>query len=474
MKDKTKTLLSNTFYFAIAGLGAKLMVFLMVPVYTHILSAGEYGIVSIIQTTNSFLYPILTLYISNAVLRFCFIKTNRTEDVFMIGMRVCIVASLLNIPIVWIMARFSLFENVSEYMYLMPIMFTTHVFNNLFNDFSRCIDKVRLSALNGILNTFIIIACSILFMVIMQMGVIGYLLSFIIADSISVAFMMYFCQIKKYFTKKYNRPLAQEMYKYSLPLVPNRLSWWIFTSMNQYLILYILGEQFVGIYSASMRIPTILTVLCGIFTQAWLLSALEDYGSDENKIFIKSIHVKFVSIVTSLTSFLILFSYPLSQLLLSGEFSSSWRIIPFMFIAVCLGSLVGFYESVFLAEKKNLILLVATFIGTLVSTFAVITLLKYYKLIVVSLSLMVGYIIICSILKLKIKKFISDIGLSNRRYSLYITLMIVEAFCVAMNYYFCAVLCFFALGLINRRGLSTIARNVISELVIYKEKLKND
>ena len=472
MNDKTKTLLSNTFYFAVAGLGAKLMVFLMVPVYTYILNTSEYGIVSIIQTTNSFLYPILTLYISNAVLRFCFIKTNRVEDVFMIGVRVCVVASILNVPIVYILSRFSLFENVAAYMYLMPVMFAANVFNNLLNDFSRCINKVRLSAVNGIMNTFIIVLCSIIFMVILRLGVIGYLLSFIIADVTSVLFMGYFCRIKDYITRNYNKPLALEMYRYSLPLVPNRLSWWIFTSMNQYIILFILGEQFVGIYSASMRIPTILTVLCSIFTQAWLLSALDNYGTEESKAFIKSVHIKFSTVVTFMTSLLILLSYPLSQLLLSGEFSSAWRIIPFLFIAVCLGSLVGFYESVFLAEKKNITLLIATFTGAILSTLSVLGLLKCYGLIVVSLSLMVGYIVICTILKLKVKRFIPDIGLSDKRFFLYIAILIVEAFCVTNGFYLIGAVCVLILGLIYRTVLLSIAQKTVMGIITYRDRLK--
>ena len=472
MNDKTKTLLSNTFYFAVAGLGAKLMVFLMVPVYTYILNTSEYGIVSIIQTTNSFLYPILTLYISNAVLRFCFIKTNRVEDVFMIGVRVCVVASILNVPIVYILSRFSLFENVAAYMYLMPVMFAANVFNNLLNDFSRCINKVRLSAVNGIMNTFIIVLCSIIFMVILRLGVIGYLLSFIIADVTSVLFMGYFCRIKDYITRNYNKPLALEMYRYSLPLVPNRLSWWIFTSMNQYIILFILGEQFVGIYSASMRIPTILTVLCSIFTQAWLLSALDNYGTEESKAFIKSVHIKFSTVVTFMTSLLILLSYPLSQLLLSGEFSSAWRIIPFLFIAVCLGSLVGFYESVFLAEKKNITLLIATFTGAILSTLSVLGLLKCYGLIVVSLSLMIGYIVICTILKLKVKRFIPDIGLSDKRFFLYIAILIVEAFCVTNGFYLIGAVCVLILGLIYRTVLLSIAQKTVMGIITYRDRLK--
>lgn len=68
---------------------------------------------------------------------------------------------------------------------------------------------------------------------------------------------------------------------FSMPLVSNQISWWALSSVNRYVMLAWLGVSAVGIYSATLRIPSILTVLCDIFAQAWLLSALKDYGTDE-------------------------------------------------------------------------------------------------------------------------------------------------------------------------------------------------
>lgn len=53
---KTKELLSNTFLFTIANMGSKILVFLMVPFYTYVLTPWEYGIAGVVQTTASLLF----------------------------------------------------------------------------------------------------------------------------------------------------------------------------------------------------------------------------------------------------------------------------------------------------------------------------------------------------------------------------------------------------------------------------------
>lgn len=87
MNTKVKELLSNTLLFTVANLGSKLMVFLMVPLYTAVLSTDEYGIADMVQTTATMLIPILTAMIAEGVLRFCFLKEYSSNEVFSIGIR---------------------------------------------------------------------------------------------------------------------------------------------------------------------------------------------------------------------------------------------------------------------------------------------------------------------------------------------------------------------------------------------------
>ena len=46
--DKYKKLISNTFIFAVGTFSSKLLVFLLMPLYTRVLTPEDYGVVNLI------------------------------------------------------------------------------------------------------------------------------------------------------------------------------------------------------------------------------------------------------------------------------------------------------------------------------------------------------------------------------------------------------------------------------------------
>lgn len=64
-------LLKNSALLVIGNFASKILVFFLVPFYTTVLSTEEYGAADLITTTVNLLYPVLTVMISTAVLRFC-------------------------------------------------------------------------------------------------------------------------------------------------------------------------------------------------------------------------------------------------------------------------------------------------------------------------------------------------------------------------------------------------------------------
>lgn len=67
---KYKKLIENSGIFFIANFGSKVITFLLVRFYTEYLTTSEYGVADVITTTVSLAIPIITLCITEAVLRF--------------------------------------------------------------------------------------------------------------------------------------------------------------------------------------------------------------------------------------------------------------------------------------------------------------------------------------------------------------------------------------------------------------------
>ena len=80
MKNKYSYLSKNILLFSISSFGQKILAFLLVPLYTSVLSTADYGTVDLITTTVSILVPVFTINISEGVLRFT-LKDKDNKDV---------------------------------------------------------------------------------------------------------------------------------------------------------------------------------------------------------------------------------------------------------------------------------------------------------------------------------------------------------------------------------------------------------
>lgn len=443
MELKIKRLLSNTLLFTVANLGSRIMVFFMVPLYTMILTTEEYGVSDLVQTTAMLLFPVLSLSVSDAVLRFCFVKDYSTSDVLSVGLKVTLKGTFICFIVSLLLFFIPMFKPLGLYVLFIPIFYVTISYSNLLHKFARGIEKVRASAEGGLLSTVLVVAFNLLFLLVFKLGILGYLLAYSLAELVAIVYMACRCRINEYtvaLSVDSDNVLQKQMLRYSLPLVQNSLSWWALSSINRYVMLAWLDVASVGIYSATLRIPTILNVLADIFAQAWLLTALKDYGDAESKQFINKMYRKYFWLLLTLTSVIILLSRPLARFLLTGEFSSYWWMIPYLFISVFLGALVGFLGSVFSAERKNQMQFISTLTGALFTIGITIIFLKNHGIIIAALATMVGYFVIWLIRRIAVKKYIKlDVKLSWTLVMLII--LIVEAVLVGKGQYLYACLC---------------------------------
>ena len=69
-RNKYGYLAKNTLLFTVSSFSSKILSFLLVPLYTNVLSTADYGIADIVSTTSTLLTFVVSLNISESVLRF--------------------------------------------------------------------------------------------------------------------------------------------------------------------------------------------------------------------------------------------------------------------------------------------------------------------------------------------------------------------------------------------------------------------
>lgn len=281
MREKYHKLFNNSLLFTIGNLGSKLITFIMLPLYTYKMSTSEFGVTDLAQTTITLLLPIIYLSIFDAVLRFGLDKDSDEQAILINAFFLTCMSSLIIGLLYPLLLHFNL-----KYSGYVVIILILQGFQNLFSQYAKAINQVRLFALNGILLSFTTALFNVIFLAFLNMSVRGFFLSLVLSNAISNIFLIYRANIIHNLNfKKFDLTHLMEMLKFSIPLIPNSIAWWINNTISRYFILFFLGVTSNGIFAVSNKIPALLTIINSIFYQSWQMSAIEEYKSDDREVF---------------------------------------------------------------------------------------------------------------------------------------------------------------------------------------------
>ena len=278
----------NIAFITIGNFASKILSFLMVPFYTAYLSTQEFGISDLMTTTINLIMPFFTILLSESLLRFALDKNYDRKTVFTTGL---VVASIGTLAFLCFSPLALLYDKLGEYYVLFVGYYIVVAFHNIFAYFTRGIDKVFVYSLSGVVQTLVFLGFNIVLIGVLKTGVRGYLLSMIIGTVVSIIILFLGAKLYKYISlSSFSKSVLREMVGYSMPMIPNSISWWVSNSSDKYILTIFSGLSITGIYSMSQRIPSVFAVVSTIFMGAWQISAVEDFGSDESRKFFSDVY----------------------------------------------------------------------------------------------------------------------------------------------------------------------------------------
>lgn len=118
MANRAKYLFNNTLIFAIGNFGTKLISFFLVPIYTYTLSVADYGTADLVTTVSFVMAPMLTLNLSDAVLRFPLDKKGNDNQILTVGIVALLFAHLVGLLMIPLAKQFSNTADFATLMYL--------------------------------------------------------------------------------------------------------------------------------------------------------------------------------------------------------------------------------------------------------------------------------------------------------------------------------------------------------------------
>lgn len=360
--DKYKKLLSNTLIISIGTFASKLLVYFLMPLYTAILSKEQYGTADLITNAANLLIPFCCIGITHGVFRFAADEEENNKVVFSSGATVLLLSSTVFLLLSPFISFIPYFES---YAWLIAFYVISSNFHTLAKEYIRAKGYMKLYAVQSILGTALTIAFNLLFLIPMKLGVTGYVLSVAVADAVGTVFLIIYAKLYKDFSfKLVSKSKIKEMLKYSLPMMPTTVIWWITNVSDRFIVTSICGSGENGLYSAAYKIPTVIALVAGVFNEAWQISAISE-SKDEKEVsdFFSAVFERYQAILFLGCSMLIPFTPLATRILLNESYFTAWTFMPVLLVATVFSSLVTFIGTIYTVKKRTTMSLITAAIG---------------------------------------------------------------------------------------------------------------
>lgn len=401
---KYKKLATDTLLFGFSSFGSKFIYLFLTPLYTSFLTTNQYGLVDLIMTTIEFLYPFLTLGISEAVLRFAFEKGKIRNGTLNTAILFVISSTLI---LAFCYPFVKNIGSIFDYWKIFVITYFLYNLNLCFSNFIKGLGKTKLIACSGLIQTFIVVFSNIILIVIYKYGLLGYLYSIVIGYSSSIIILFFYGNLYRYLKPIcINKSLLISLLKYSLPLIPAIIAWTVNSAVDKYMIIYFCGLSDNGIYSVARKIPTILTTFSGVFLQAWQLTAIDTYSQKNYHIVFSNIYGVFnLFLVGCVIVFIPLIKF-IVKLLFAESYFDAWEVVSFLLISALFSALSGFLASVFRATKKTKGLSFSVSIGAIINIIINFFLIQFIGIKGAAIATAISFMVVWIIRFVQVQRFL--------------------------------------------------------------------
>lgn len=390
MEKKYSKLGFNMIWMLMGNFATKFLLFFLVPFYTSYMSTSEFGTADLISTAVGLVTPIFSVLISESILRFTLDSSLEKKQILTISIWVIVFGFFC---LVLFSPLLCLSDAMSPYILEFVLYYFFGTLCLTLQQYTKGLEHIKVFTISSIINTMSNVLFAILFLCFCDFGVKGYLYSIILGYFVTIIYIVFreHVWVNLIHFKIIDRVLARRIIRYSVPLVPNSLSWWVNNSLDKFIVTYFCGTSVNGVYAIAYKIPSFMNAISSVFTSAWQISAVENFGSKESRDFFSDIYIKYSSLYIIVTSVLLFFMQPLAKILFSDEFYHAWKYACILIIASMFQALCGFVGTVYTTAMKTTKIFLTTFIGALINTIFNFLLIPLMGALGAALATLIGY-----------------------------------------------------------------------------------
>lgn len=404
---KNKELAKNTAIISIGKFCTQFLSFLLLPLYTSILSTSEYGTVDLLMTYQQLIVYTVFFQIEQAVFRFLIEVRGKKEDSARIISSCFIFVILQTVVLGFVMMTVYYFSGYQYTLHLYVYIIAV-IFSGMMLQVARGFGNNVIYAFGSFVSAVSTIILNIVFLVCLHWNVQGMLLSYVLGNLICAIFIFLKLRVYKYISLSLaDMKKFKECLMYSLPLVPNALSWWVMSASDRTIVAAFLGTSFNGLLTVAHKFPSAYSTFYTIFNLSWTESAalhIEDADAPEffTKV-IDKVYRLFVAIAIGIIACMP-FAF---NILVHGNYAEAYYQIPIYMIASVCQVFQGLYSVIYVAKKNTKEIAKSTVVSAVINVAVHLALITTIGLYAASISTLVAYFTLCVWRYFDLKKYMN-------------------------------------------------------------------
>lgn len=407
--SKKQELARNALILTFGKICTQFVSFLLLPLYTALLLPEEYGIVDLFNTYITLLVPLFNWQFENGLFRFmldCRGEHKKQKELFSTVLTTNFVQIFIYLIVFFIASPYI----HSEYKIFLALDVAVNIVMNTLLQFPRGLGKNGIYSFASFLAAASTVGLNVVFIAGFRWGAYGLFIATLLAKIITCIYLAIATKIWKYYAiVSVSKRTFKEVFSYSLPLVPNNLSWWIVGVSDRTIVSKAISITANGIYSVANKFSSVYITFYNVFNLSWTESVALHLFDDDGEEFIEDTLNTLFKIFSCICLFMISCMPFVFPLMVNANYNDAYYQIPILLIAVLFQVIVGLYSAIYVALKKSVEIAKTSFGAAVINVLINVILIKVIGLYAASLSTLVAYAVMAIYRYFDLKKYVTVI-----------------------------------------------------------------
>ena len=350
--SRQKDLAKNTAILTVGKVCTQCISFFLLPLYTAILSAEDYGTFDLFVTYATLLLPLINWQLDQGLFRFMLDYRGNKDEQKKLFSTLLLSSTAQNIIYVILFICIEPFLKI-ENAYFLLLYVVLQVYNALFLQFVRGLGYSIKYTIASFISASATTVLNVIALVFLRMGLQGLFVSTLTAQLLTLIYLVVSSRSWEYFSLKNARiGTFKKVGTYSIPLIPNNLAWWVVNASDRTIISHVLGTAANGIYSVANRFPNVFINFYNILNLSWTETVSLHYNDEDRDEFLTDTMTSLVKLFVAACLGIVACMPFVFPIMVNAKYNAAYNQILILMYAMLFRVLVGLYSCVYVAQKN--------------------------------------------------------------------------------------------------------------------------